>query len=417
MALLIQNVLLNNHITDIRIDENRISRIAPEQDANGAEIIDGTNLAALPPFINAHNHAAMTVLRGYADDMVLQDWLQTKIWPFESKLTEEDVYWGTKFACLEMIKSGTTFFNDQYFFFNSIAQAVDDIGMRAGVGVAMLDFFDEAKTQELKAFAQEKFNGMDQFSSRVTFVLGPHSIYTVSEGLLRWTADFARQHNLMLHIHISETQQEVTDCIQQHGMRPIEWLDSIGFLGPNVIAAHMIWLDDNELSILQKHNVKIAHNPASNMKLSSGVLPAARLKEHNLTICLGTDGVASNNNLDMIEEMKLASLLQKVHFMDCLAAPADDVFAWATSNGAEVFGLDCGTVHEGGLADLILVDLNDINLTPNHNLISNMVYAANGTCVHTTICDGRVLMHNRHVAGEEEIVAQFRRTVQGLLQR
>ncbi len=417
MSLLITNVELTNEKTDIYIEGNHIARIAPHQNVPGATLLDGSGTAALPPFINMHNHAAMTLMRGFADDMVLQDWLQNKIWPFEAKLTEEDVYWGTKFACLEMIKSGTTFFNDQYWFFDGIARAVEEMGIRAGIAGAFLDLFDPAKAAEIHQNTIDQYNKMGRYSDRIQFVIGPHAIYTVSEESLRWVKSFADEHDLLIHIHISETQQEVDNCIKQHGMRPIEYLDSIGFLGTNVIAAHMIWLDENELAILKKHEVKIVHNPASNMKLSSGVLPVAKLKEYGLTVCLGTDGVASNNNLDMIEEMKIASLLQKVNTMDCLALPADEVFSWATRNGAEVFGLDCGTVHEGGLADLILVDLNDINLIPNHNLISNMVYAANGNCVHTTICDGKVVMHNRVVPGEKEIIIGFRKTIKDLLSR
>ena len=404
MSILIKKVRLNDEVKDIFIEGNIIKEIDDDLRHAAEIIIDGHGKAALPSFFNGHTHAAMVLLRGYADDLSLTEWLNDKIWPTEARLTEEDAYWGTRLACLEMIKSGTTFFNDMYWHFHGVARAVEDSGIRAAPSAVFIDLCDQSKAAEQIALNRRLFDEAKRYSNRVLFTLGPHAIYTVSKESLQWASDFATGNDIFIHIHLSETEREVSDCIRQHGKRPVEYLHDIGFLGPQVIAAHAIWLDDREIELLEEHDVKLVYNPTSNMKLASGVFPYTKIADRDLTVVLGTDGCASNNNLDMLEEMKFAALLQKMDNDDPTVLSAHDVFQLATAAPARVFNINSGSIEEGKVADLILVDLDDIHLVPNHQLIPNMVYSANGSCVDTTICDGKILMRNKKVEGEEEVL-------------
>ena len=404
MSILIKKVRLNDEVKDIFIEGNIIKEVNDDLRHAAEIIIDGHGKAALPSFFNGHTHAAMVLLRGYADDLSLTEWLNDKIWPTEARLTEEDAYWGTRLACLEMIKSGTTFFNDMYWHFHGVARAVEDSGIRAAPSAVFIDLCDQSKAAEQIALNRRLFDEAKRYSNRVLFTLGPHAIYTVSKESLQWASDFATGNDIFIHIHLSETEREVSDCIRQHGKRPVEYLHDIGFLGPQVIAAHAIWLDDREIELLEEHDVKLVYNPTSNMKLASGVFPYTKIADRDLTVVLGTDGCASNNNLDMLEEMKFAALLQKMDNDDPTVLSAHDVFQLATAAPARVFNINSGSIEEGKVADLILVDLDDIHLVPNHQLVPNTVYSANGSCVDTTICDGKILMRNKKVEGEEEVL-------------
>ncbi len=418
MSILIKGVTLDGHKKDIFIRDNLIQKIDDSINLSANVQISGDYKAAIPSFINGHTHAAMTLLRGYADDMHLQDWLEKKIWVAEAHMTEEDIYCGARLACLEMIKTGTTFFNDMYWFWKGTARAVQEMGIRAAISAVFIDFFDKKKAKEQIEINMKLFEESRNFGDRVTFTLGPHAIYTVSEGSLKWAADFARDHGLLIHVHLSETQEEVENCIRKQGMRPAEYLGKIGFLGPNVIACHGVWLSHKEILLLKKHGVKVVHNPISNMKLAVGkAFPYERLKTAGVTISLGTDGCSSNNNLDMLENMKFASLLQKYHHKDTTALPAREAFQMATINGAKAFGLNCGEVKEGALADLALIDLQRPELTPHFDLYSDLVYSGNGGCVDTVICDGKVLMANRRVENEETILEEARRCAFDLIKR
>ncbi|RLA86046.1 MAG: amidohydrolase [Deltaproteobacteria bacterium] len=402
---------------DILIEGNRIKRIAERIEEGADEVIDARGMIALPPFFNAHTHAAMALLRGYADDMPLKEWLEEKIWPIEAKMTEEDVYWGTKLACLEMIKSGTLFFNDMYWHWRGIARAVQEMGIRAAVSAVFIDLFDPKRCEEQKRLNVELFERSGTFSSRVIFSLGPHAIYTCSREGLLWCAEFARRHGLMVHIHLSETETEVQDCLKKTGLRPVEYLDRLGFLGPNVVCAHSVWLSEREMDLLAERGVKVVYNPVSNMKLSvGGVFPYKGLKERNVEVLLGTDGCASNNNLDMLQSAKIGSLLQKHHLQDPEALPAEEALQMITISGATAFGIDA-QLREGDLADLILIDTRDERLTPGFNLASDLIYSATGTVVDTAICDGKVLMRGRKVEGEEELLQEARRRARELVKR
>ena len=408
MSILIRNVRLDDEVTDVFIRGNRFERIGPDLDIAAERVIEGRGLAILPSFVNGHTHAAMSLLRGYADDMELHTWLTNYIWPLEARLTEEDVSIGAKLACLEMIKSGTTFFNDMYWHWTGTARAVEDMGIRAGLSSVFIDFDDPKTAERHWQECRELYAASQDYSGRISFMLGPHSVYAVSADSLGRIRDFAHKHDLLIHIHLSETEKEVRDLERKIGKRPVEYLDDLGLLGPNLVACHCLWLNEQEMELLAEKGVKVIHNPASNMKLCSGGFSYARLRQKGVAIGLGTDGCSSNNNLDMLEEMKFASLAAKDRSGDPTLMPASEIFTAATVTGAEIFGLEAGRIREGCLADCILVDLGHHRLTPNHNLISNLVYAANGDCVQTTICDGKILMTDQVVDGEEEILARAR---------
>lgn len=416
-SLLIKDVLLNDVREDIYILGTTIKSIGQDLNPLADKIIYGTGKAVIPSFVNAHTHNAMTLLRGFADDMRLHDWLEEKIWPIEAKLTEEDVYWGTRLATLEMIKSGTTYFNDMYWHYNGTAQAVMDSELRANLASAFLDLGNSETSKKQISEQIEIFKNRQKYFPNITFAVGVHALYTVSESGLFWARDFAKDHGLSVHMHLSETKREVDEWVEHTGKRPVEYLDSINFLGSNVIAAHTNWVTDEEIQILADYNVGIVHCPTSNMKLGSGVFPYARLKEAGLRIGLGTDGCAANNNLDMLDEMKIAALLQKSHTGDPTALSANEAFNMATKGSASLFGINMGEIKEGAQADLLLIDLNHVHLVPNHNLIPNLVYSAHSGCVDTTICNGKILMENRKIAGEEEVVENARRTTENLIKR
>jgi len=408
MELLIRNVQLDGNTTDVLIEGNRFKAIGKGLEASAEQTLDGSGMAMLPTFVNMHTHAAMTLMRGYADDLDLHDWLENHIWPLEAQLGEEDIYHGTRLACLEMIKSGTTCFNDMYWHFHGTARAVEEMGLRAVLSSVFIDFSDAAKAAEQRELSERLFRESQRYSDRIGFALGPHAIYTVSKESLKWAARFAEENEVPVHIHLSETQKEVDDCLALYGLRPVEWLEKIGFLGPRVVAAHVLHVTDEEIGILARNNVHVVHNPASNMKLASGNFRYRRLAAKGGAMSLGTDGCSSNNNLDMLEEMKIAALQAKLLHDDPTVLPAPAAFDMATVNGATALGLDCGEIAEGKLADCMLVDLSNHRLAPGYRLVDDIVYSADSSCIDTVICDGRVLMRNGRVEGEDEMVEAAR---------
>jgi len=411
MSILIQNIRHKGKPVDVTIRGNTIQTIGACGEKTADTVIDGTGKAILPTFHNAHTHAAMNYMRSYADDLELHTWLNDHVWPLEASVTEEDVYHGARLACLEMIKSGTTFFNDMYWFWHGTARAVEEMGLRAAISAVFIDFEDPAKAAEQQEANRRLLEESKAFNDRILFQLGPHAIYTVSESSLRWCAEFAAENNLMIHIHLSETEKEVADCIAKHGMRPAAWLDAIGFLGPNVTAAHCIRLDQNEMNLLAERGVKALHCPTSNMKLCSGKFRFTEARTAEIQVAIGTDGAASNNNLDMGEEIKLAALLEKHFTGDPTALPAEKAWHAGTRAAAEMFGLNSGIIAEGALADCMLVNLNNERLVPGHSLFADMVYSADSSCIDTVICEGKILMQNRRIEGEEEIIAKGREFV------
>ena len=385
-SILIKNVLHKDAKTNIFIEGNRIKAIGVPSDKDASQVIEADGKAILPAFYNTHTHAAMNLLRGYADDMPLQEWLTEWIWPFEDKMTAEDVEKGTALAAEEMIKGGTVFFNDMYFAPERIADVVARTGIRSAIGITVMDNHSLAEREVKAKFIRD----WKDTTGRMMLTVAPHAIYTVGTERLKEAALQARENGLKLHIHVSETAQEVKDCIAAHGMTPVRYLDSIGFLGPDVIAAHCVHVDAEEWDILAERGVTVSHCPCSNMKLGSGRFPYELAIKSGVRITLGTDGASSNNNLDMREEMKFAALLAKVDG-DPSILPASMVFKWATENGAEAFGIDAGVIEEGKIADCILLNLNDVQMRPLHNLISNWVYSAQSSSVDAVICNGKLI--------------------------
>ncbi len=386
--LLLKGVLHDGRVRNILIEDKRFKDLDAPAEVDEAQVFDASGSAILPAMYNTHTHAAMTLLRGYADDMPLQKWLQEYIWPFEDKLTPEDIRKGSEIAVKEMVRSGTVFFNDMYFDVEETIDTVNRTGTRAAIGITVMENHSKAVTREKREFI---LHWQDPTGGRVRLVMAPHAIYTVGERKLRDSAEFAREHGMLLHIHLSETVKEVEDCLIEHGTTPVRYLDSIGFLGPDVIAAHCVHVDDEEAAILAERGVTVSHCPCSNMKLGSGVFPYSRLMQAGCRITLGTDGASSGNNLDLREAMKFAALLAKSGG-DPELLPAEEVFRWATRSGAEAFGIDAGVIAEGKLADCLLIDLSDIRMQPCHHLVSNFVYSADSRCIKHVLCDGRIVL-------------------------
>jgi len=405
MSILIRNAELNEKPVDVYIEGALIRKIGSDLQIEADEIIDGRKKAIFPGFVNAHTHSAMTLFRGFAENLPLERWLREKIWPAEACHTDETIYWGVKLACLEMIESGTTCFNDMYFRTEQAYRAISEMGLRAFVTNPIFDLFDPERTEIAQHLTEETFILSQSFVSTVGYAIAPHSIYTVSDRLLKWSADFAKSNNLLMHTHLAETRTEHNNSVKKFGLSPVKYLHKLGILSPNLILAHVIWVDDEDIQILSDHDVKVVHNPHSNLKLSSGYqFKYEEMKEKGITVCLGMDGCASSNNLDMTEAMKLASLLQKGWRFDPAALPEKEVLDMATINGAKALKINAGIVKEGSLADLTLVDLNKTTFTPNHNTVANLVYAANGSAVDTLICHGKILMKNRKVNDRQTII-------------
>ena len=423
-SILIADVQVNDRLADIFVkDDGTIGAIGEgirkEHKGEAGLIIDGNGAIALAGLVNTHSHAAMSLLRGYADDMILQDWLSQKIWPLEAHLAPGDVYRGTKLACLEMIKSGTVAFNDMYFMMDEAARAVNEAGIRATLSYGFIDLFSPEKREAECRATEDLVRTIRSLDNpRINAAVGPHAIYTVSPEGLRWCAEFAAEQKIGIHIHLSETKKEVNDCIARHGKRPAAYLDDCGILTPKTVAAHCCWLDEAECTLLSKRGVSVSHNPSSNMKLATNrAMPYPWLKDAGVNVCLGTDGCASNNNLDIFGEAKTAALLQKFSWNNPTILPAHEALAMATVNGAKGLGLASGTLVAGAPADIILVTARTACNTPLHNATSNLVYSCNGGTVETTICDGRVLMLEREVPGEEQILAEAGKAAQELVRR
>lgn len=391
-TLLIENVLHKGKKCNILIEGKRFSKIVDSEVGLQAEkVVNAEGKAILPALYNTHNHAGMMQMRGYAEDMALNKWLTEYIWPFEDKMTSKDVEEASNIAAEEMISSGTVFFNDMYFCIEKTIDVVEKTGMRAAIGITVMDNHSLAQTAEKKRFIDE---WKDPTGGRIQLVMAPHSVYTVGEAKMKRVADYARDKGMKIHIHVSETRKEVEDCLKAHGMTPVQYLESIGVLGPDVIAAHCTHVNRKDADILAERQVTVSHCPCSNMKLGSGRMPSEMLIKAGCRITLGTDSVSSNNNLDLREEMKIAGLLAKLQG-DPELLPAAELIKWATVNGAEAFGIDAGVIEEGKLADGILLDMNNVRMRPCHDIISNWIYSADSSVIAGVLCDGRIIYSTR----------------------
>ena len=386
-SILIKEVLLDGTKRNVLIEGKRFKCLDAAEGAVAETVIDGTGKALLPALYNTHTHTAMTLLRGYGDDNPLEKWLQEYVWPYEAGLGPDDLRRGYSIAVREMAATGTCFFNDMYFGLDEIIEAVADSGLRASIGLTVVGGHPLSFKPEQFAFLK---HWQDPTGGRIQFTVSPHSVYTVGREDWITLARTAREYGLRIHTHLSETRTEVENCVKTYGMRPVTFLDSLGVLGPDVIAAHCVHITDEEADLLAERGVTISHCPCSNMKLGSGIMPYERLIKAGCRITIGTDGCSSSNNLDVREAMKFAALLAKVGG-DPQLLPASQVFDWATRCGAEAFGIDGGVLAEGKLADCILVDLDNVKMQPCHNLISNFVYSADSSCITSVICDGKII--------------------------
>lgn len=410
-TLILTSVLHNNELVDICIENGSFVQIAPHITPTAdADVIDCSGLAIVPPFYNAHTHAAMTIFRGLADDLPLQTWLQDYIWKAEAQLTAKDVEIGARLAALEMIKSGTVFFSDMYFFRDVTMKVALEMGLRESVGIIFSDMLmsDEAMDENLR-FIRNHCHDSDMRQLSIM----PHAIYTTSEKVFKRCVEIAKAEGLILHTHLSETKKEFDDCMKEHGCTPVELMERYGALSDSFVAAHCVHLTDRDIQILKEYNCTIALNICSNLKLASGIPQVCKLLDAGVSLAMGTDGAASNNNLDMHEEMKITALLAKVENMNAEDLSAKTALNIATEGGARAYKLQGGIIAEGRPADALLIDLNNERMTPRHNIISNWVYAADARAIHSVICNGRFIMRNHHVDGEEDII----KDAQGLSKR
>jgi len=416
--LAVTGALLDGVEVGLRCEKGEIVALGPGvEPAPGDEAIDAAGAHLVAPLLNAHTHAAMTLFRGYGGDLPLMRWLRELIWPVEARLEPEDVYWGARLACLEMIRTGTACFWDMYWHPGATARAVEDAGLRATIGGPILDAGGGSEGMKETALAY-----LDELAGTGPLVgssLAPHAIYTVSEGLLRWTAELAAERSLPVQIHLSETEQEVSECLERHGARPPAYLDRLGMLGERTVLAHGVWLDRSELELIAARGCTVVANPVANMKLAvGGVLPYPAARRAGVRVGLGTDGPGSNDSLDMLADLKVFALSQRHASGDPTVLPAEE--AWRVATGAAspllsrsqrelhgMHGKSVATVVVGGAADFLLLRADSPELGLG-DLYSDLVYAASGSVVDTTVVAGRVLMRGGVVEGGEEIVARAR---------
>lgn len=389
--------------SSVYVEDGRIVQIGKEAPRDADRVLDGKGMVLLPGLINTHTHIPMVIFRGYADDMPLQEWLSSKIWKLEPNMTGETCYWATMLGCLEMIASGTTTFNDMYFFAENVAQAVQDAGLRAVLSSVIIDVAPDPRLHKENAGKVLEFlKGLR--NPLVTAAIAPHAAYSCSEETLLWAKERADKEQVLVHTHMAETKTEQADIENTRKMKVVEYLDKIGFLGPNVVGAHCVWLSGKEISLLGRSSTKVAHCPVSNMKLAvGGVAPLPELLQSHVCVGLGTDGAASNNTLSMFETMKFCALLHKHTRSDATVLPAQMALDLATIEGARVLGMEgkIGSIEAGKRADMILVDTRSPNMMPIHGketVISDLVYSASGANVDTTIVDGNVLMEKHQFA-------------------
>lgn len=405
-------------VTDARLDDETVGlravsgvitelgrAVTPQP---GDEHLDAAGMTLVPGLVNGHTHAAMTLFRGYGDDLPLMEWLQTRIWPAEARLTADDVYWGTRLACLEMIRSGTTRFWDMYWHQHDVARAVEDAGIRSTVGQPILELAGAPEGARPEDAASGLLRLRAEFGARIDGAFSPHAIYTVTDTSLRLVAELSHELQASIHIHLAETEHEVADCVAAHGCRTVEYLDRIGALHERTVIAHGVWLEPDELELVAERGATIVTNPSSNMKLAVGrAFPYPAARAAGVPIGLGTDGAASNNALDLLAEVKLLALLQKHDSRDPAMLPALE--AWSIVTGGMAPALGGTPITVGAPADFLLLDIGRPELVPAP-LVDAAVYSGAGAAVDTVVVDGNVLMRGRLVEGEDEVLAHARET-------
>ncbi|AFZ72977.1 amidohydrolase [Natronobacterium gregoryi] len=399
---------------DVLIDQDRgeILEIGPDLAGDADETLDAAESLVTPGFVNGHCHVAMTLLRGHADDKPLDAWLQEDIWPVEAELTAETVRAGTELGVLEMIKSGTTAFADMYFFVPTIADVVAEAGLRArlGHGVISVAKDDEAAREDAREglSVAEEIDGMGD--GRISSAFMPHSLTTVDGEYLEEFVPQAREIGVPIHYHANETEDEVTPIVEEHGVRPLAYAAEKGMLESEDFVAHGVHVEESEIGLLAEAGTGVIHCPASNMKLASGMAPVERMREAGITVGIGTDGAASNNDLSMLDEARDAAMIGKLAADDASAVPAGAVVEMMTDGSAEAVGFESGRLKAGAPADLAVIDLEKPHLTPRNDLVSHLAYAAAAADVRHTVCDGQVLMRDREVRTLDELAVRERAT-------
>ena len=393
--------------TTIYIEGNRIAAIGNRPEGFSEEkVIDGTDRFAIPGLVNCHTHSYMSFMRNVADDLSFMDWLFGTIDPIEQQMTDEDTYWGACLAILEMMKSGTTCFNDMQMNIHQTTRAVKESGMRAVICRGLVGSGnDEAGQMRLRQAYEERDRAAD--CDRLTFLLGPHAPYTCDDAFMRIVSEEAKKNNMGVHVHLSESESEIEQILEKYHCTPIEMAEKNGLFDVPAIAAHCVQITDSDMDILKEKNVSVVTNPASNMKLGNGFAPVPKMLEKGINVCIGTDGAASNNSLNLFHEMSLLALIHKGVAKTPQCISAKEVFRIATVNGAKALGLEkeIGTLEVGKKADIAILNLNTPSLTPRNNLIAGLSYSANGSEVETVIIDGKVTMENRKVLTmDEELV-------------
>lgn len=407
MSILIKNVDLVSmngkedvlKDTNIYIKKNKIEYIGEvREDIEVDRVIDGKNKLAMPGLINAHTHLGMSLLRNYADDLPLFDWLQKKIWPIEAKMTGEDIYWGTLLSMVEMIQSGTTAFCDMYVDMGGVGKATEESGMRAVLTRGTIEDKEnpEEKINETRVLYN---NWHNKGNGRIKVMVAPHAPYTCGDGFLLKLMDLANELNTGIHIHVSETKKEVEDSFCLHGKSPVQHLNDLGLFDYHTVAAHCVHVSEEDIEIMFEKNVFPVNNPVSNFKLASGFSPVDQMLKKGIKVSLGTDGSSSNNSLNMFEEIKIASIINKAVNLDAVSVSSMDALKMATVNGAMALDMidEVGSIEIGKKADVILIDLDKPHLYPKHNIISALTYSVQGSDVDTVIIDGKIIMEKREI--------------------
>lgn len=406
-SILLKRVsLTDGRKADILIKGNRIASIEynPQDRMDADKVIDCTHYTVIPGFVNMHTHAAMTLTRGINKDTTLQKWLD-KVWAVEANLDEESIYWGTKLAIMEMFKTGTTTFLDMYWFPEIVARAAGEMGIRCNISYVFLDGFDGAKAERMKRECLQTYEMSKRWSDRVQFGISIHADYTVSEDSMVWAGRFAKENGLILQAHVAETQLETDKDIARHGLTPVQHFDKFGLIDDHFVSAHTIWINDEDIEILGCRKANIAHNINSNLLISSGYkFKYLELEEAGCNVCIGTDGAGSSDNLDIRESLKTIAMIQKAWRKEPKSLPLPNLLEAATLHGAKALGIDAGRIEVGALADLCLVNTHCEAFTPNYDFTSNFILSANSSVIDTVICDGKIVMEHRKVAGEDEIL-------------
>lgn len=393
--------------TDIYIEGSRIASIGKKPEGFSEDkVIDGKDRFAIPGLVNCHTHSYMSFMRNVADDLSFMDWLFGTIDPIEQQMTDEDTYWGACLAIIEMMKSGTTCFNDMQMNIHQTTRAVKESGMRAVISRGLVGSGnDEAGQMRLRQAYEERDAAAD--CDRLTFMLGPHAPYTCDDGFMRIVSEEAKKNNMRIHVHLSESESEIEQIREKYHCTPIEMAAKNGLFDVPAVAAHCVQITESDMDILREKNVSVVTNPASNMKLGNGFAPVPKMLEKGINVCIGTDGAASNNSLNLFHEMSLLALIHKGVAKTPQCISARETIRIATINGAKALGLEkeIGSLEEGKKADIAILNLNTPSLTPRNNLIAGLSYSANGSEVETVIIDGKVTMENRKILTmDEELV-------------